>query len=472
MPITPNEFCQWKGEVDAPNRKPVISKVSLERYLTQQGFYCCYDDSNQSDIHMVRVIDRRIYNCGTNIMYNYLVNVLEKEHSQWLDALKDYIVLLFKPTIIQMKRLEPKMLRDTDTTSYIPFNNGVVTVTRTGVELKSYSELLTGNTYILNSKIIPRNIDLQFANYESGVWNRFLTNAVGEKGLPYLKRALGYMLHTHKDKSNAKIVFLSDSTSGNHSRAMGGSGKSLISYSALNELRNVFYEDGKSFNPKSTFKFQGLSIDNDICCIDDVVKEFNQKVIYNLTTGNFSSEEKYKARKIIDFQDSCKFIINGNYGISLDDDSDIRRTCIIGLTDYYNARNTPMMEFKHRFFSEWTGDRAIEYQYFYATMFSCIQMYLQSGMESYKYEQVAKKGTVNKYPDTLIKSINTVKHNFIGIANAMTQEDIKERIGNYTTDCIKALKSIMESDGYDWLKDRKRVIGKVNPADLYYFKKK
>lgn len=471
--ITPDKFCQWSS-VDEEKRKPVINEVILERYLTQEGFRCMYDDANQSDIRMVRIVDKRVRKSGTNAMYRFLVDTLEKGYEDWLQPLKAYRVFLFAPTIIQMVRIEPELLRDTAIESFIPFDNGIVSIDNQRIVLKKYADILTGDTCILNDKIIHRNIDLTCSNYKKGSWYKFCENAVGKEGIDSLMKSIGFMLHTYKDKSNAKMVVFADAAHTDNPNAMGGSGKSLIAFNSLREIRSLHWEDGKLFNPKDTFKFQGLTSEHDIACLDDIQKGFNQEVLYNMITGNFSSQEKYKSRKVVDFQDSSKFILTGNFGFSMGGDSDKRRGIVIGFTDHYNSKNQPINEFKHRFFEDWVGSRSIEYQYFYNFMFDCIRMYLEYGMESYLYDEVVKKGIINvSYSNTLLQAIHSVKHEFVGEKNAMRNKDWFDKVGMDDPNTLTVLRKVMEAEGYIVEKGlRKRIGDDTNASQLYYFKKR
>ena len=467
--IRPKDFCKWSNE-DESKRKPIIDEVILEDYITQCGFRCMYDDFKQNDIRMVRVMDSRVSNASTNMLYHFLRDEIAKSHKAWLQPLKAYRVLLFAPTIIQMNRVEPDLLRDTATKSYIPFNNGIVQVTRDDVVLKGYGDVLVGKTCILNDKIIPRNVDLSVKNYTDGAWYKFCLNAVGKDGIEHLMRVIGYMLHTYKDRSNARMIMFSDSDNLDSLEANGGSGKSLIANDSLKEIRSVHWEDGKLFDPKSKFKFQGLTPAHEIAIIDDIEKGFNQEVLYNMITGSFSSQEKFKATKTISFQDSCKFILTGNFGFSLNGGSDKRRSCIIGFTNYYNKQNEPISEFGHRFFEDWVGDLAIEYQYFYAFSFACIQLFMNKGIADYKYDNVIRKGISNAYPTNLINAINAMKHLTVGVDGAMKMKDWYTLIGVNNDKAVEAFRKTMESEGYV-LKDISKRVNNV-PSKLYYWYKR
>jgi len=459
MPITPADFCtEDKG-------KYTINKVMLERYVTQQGFRCMYEDMNQKDIRVVRIVNKRVQKSSTNIMYRYVVKKLENGYEKWLEPLKNYTSFLFAATIIQMVRIEPSLLRDTATESYVPFENGVICIDKSRIVLKSYEEVLTGETCIMSDRIIPRSIDLSKTDFRAGHWYKFCERAVGVAGIPYLMRAIGYMLHNYKDKSNAKMVMFSDTGFLENNNAMGGSGKSIIAYDSLKQIRNVHWEDGKEFDPKGKFKFQGITAEHDIICIDDIPKDFKQEVIYNKVTGNFSSEEKFKSRQTFSFDNSFKTIITGNYGLVITGGSDSRRTCMIGFTSHYSENHQPMHEFKRRFFSEWTGEYAVQYQYFYHFMFECIRMYLSEGIDSYRFDDIVMKGIYNNIPRNKINKVDAYVEMVVGEANCMKMTDWEDITGIPR----ESFKSFMANRGYVIKETRMKTERNPARSQRYYF---
>lgn len=460
MPITPADFCE-----EEKKGKYTINKVMLERYVTQQGFRCMYEDMNQRDIRVVRIINKRVFKSSTNIMYRYVVSKLEGHYDKWLEPLKNYTSFLFAATIIQMVRIEPNLLRDTSTECFIPFNNGVANITKSGTVIKTYEQVLSGETCIMNDRIIPRGVDLSHSNYKDGDWYKFCENAVGKQGITYLMRTIGYMLHTYKDKANAKMIMFSDTAFLDNNNAMGGSGKSIIAYDSLAQIRNVHWEDGKEFDPRGKFKFQGITSEHDIICIDDIPEGFKQEVIYNKVTGNFSSEEKFKSRQTFSFDNSFKTIITGNYGLIISGGSDSRRTCMIGFTDHYNKENQPIHEFKCRFFSEWVGDKAIEYQYFYNFVFECIKMYFNMGIDSYKFEEIVAKGIYNNLPKSKIAAIDRIADRTIGEENCMRMTDWEDLTGIPS----ESFKTIMKNKGYLIKSTRMKTKRNPNRSQRYYF---
>jgi hypothetical protein len=466
--IQPSDFCKWSSGEEGKG-KPIIDNVILEDYLTEQGFRCMYNDFQQKDIVMVRVIDRRVSGSSANMLYHFLKDKLKTKHKLWLAPLKENRALLYKDTTVQMVRAEPRLVRDNSTTSYIPFSNGIVEVTKAGIFLKEYGEILAGDTCILTEKIIKNTISFDNTDYKKGVFYQFCCNAVGKEGVSALMAALGYMLYTYKDKSNAKMIVFADSAEDDTGTANGGTGKSFLADNIIREIRNVHWEDGKFFKNGSSFKFQGLTPQHEVICIDDIPKHFDKKDLYNLITGSFTSEEKYKPRQVLSFKDSSKIVVTCNYGFPLEGGSDKRRACIIGFTDHYGYHHLPIDDFGHRFFDDWVDDLAIEYQYFYHMMFACIQTYMQKGLKDHKYDEVIKKGVGNSNPEYIINAILDNKQFLIGKENARLVSQWSSIVGFNDDKLPFTVTSVMEANGYVLCKTRKRIDGNPNPTTLTYF---
>lgn len=469
--ITPANFCLWSHQ-DEAKRKPIFDEVVLDDYLTQEGFRCMFDNHNTSDMRLVRVQDNVITETDNHEMYHFIKTEIIKNHAIWLKTLKTHRNLMYQTAIAQLNKLEPKYLRDTATTSYIAFQNGIVCITTDGYDLKPYKEVLKGGTYLLAEKIIQRKFEPKTFDYKIGEWYRFCENAAGKDGISYLMRIIGYMLHTYKDKSKAKIVAFADAANIENPNAMGGTGKTIIAKDCLAEIRCLHWEDGKEFNPKSQFKFQGLNTTHEVLCLDDVKKQFDSEVLYNKITGNFSTEEKYKPKTTIDHRFSPKSILTTNFGMLLDGDSDKRRFIMFGFTGHYNLNNTPRDEFGHQLFEDWVGKYSIEYQLFYLFIFDCLRLNFTYGAEDFRHEQIRKKGINEEFNNELVERMEEFRDGFIGIDNAMQVKDWLRVLGTDDYSVSDSLKRFMDSEGYDIYDIRRRIQNAKNPTKLYYFEKR
>ncbi len=131
--IKAQEFCVYSPHEKEEKRKPIIDDVILGRYITQEGFRCIYDNLDSIYPKAVRVENSIVKRLYSNAVYEYLESVLSKDASlyKWLYPLRAKKDLLFISTVMQMKRIEPELLSDTEDASYIPFENGIVMVCTT-----------------------------------------------------------------------------------------------------------------------------------------------------------------------------------------------------------------------------------------------------------------------------------------------------------------------------------------------------
>ena len=194
-------------------------------------------------------------------------------------------------------------------------------------------------------------------------------------------------MHNYKDPSNAKIIVFADSND-DYTKANGGSGKSLIAYAALKQLRKVKYLSGKSFDPESQFKFQLVNEMDDVILIDDVRKQFTFETLYNAVTNDLEATKKGQTPKVVDFDKSPKIIVTTNWGIFGQGDSDKRRRNVVGFSNYYNNSFTPAMDFGKRLMMDWDET---QWAYFDSFFVACVQKYFEIGLKDHNPEAVDMK---------------------------------------------------------------------------------
>lgn len=352
-------------------------------------------------------------------------------------------------------------LRDTRECAYFPFLNGIVVCSKDGVVLRSYSDVLVGGLMVYEDKIIKREVTVlsKEAGWSSD-FGRFCKLAIdGEeksrRGVMYLRRALGYMLHNYKDPANARMVFFTD-VNNSEGISEGRSGKSLCSQVALHQLRRLAVIDGKQFDSRDKFMLETVDRGTEIVCMQDIRNDFRQETLNNMITGDFQIGRKYLKKEVIPFRYAPKIIADSNFALRLVGGSDFARVCVIGFSHYFNYKNTPTLYFKRRFFDEW-NER--EWNKFYTFMFYCVVEYMNYGCQSYKLDEVLNYSIYNKYPMELcveIKGIIDSNDNFfmcpmeskyywerIGYFNS-----IGDDIGNYSK--LNMVTNIMRE--YGWKK--------------------
>lgn len=364
-------------------KKPLLNKSALKDNLTDLGYGVIYNDKMQADMFLVRTEGKFIQRADLQQLYREAQNMTGK--------LPYEDILIMEANVMEKKfyRHLPKMdvlaFKDPKDHCYLFFQNGVVDIQRNGkVSLVTPEDIDTGQSKIWETNIMKHSFEYA-KDWQKGEWYRFCNNVVGDEGLPYLMRAMGYLIHTYKDPANPKAIILSESHQDEGGEANGGTGKSIIATKALAVFRNVSTVDGKRWNPKDRFNFQGVSEEADIVALEDVPMRFKYEAIYNYISGDSEIERKSMTSIKVPYERSAKFIITTNFGIALHGGSDRRRRCVIGLKNFYSDKFTPMDDFGHRLFDDW-GD--VEWNRFFSFMVECVKMYFNKGIESYANENI------------------------------------------------------------------------------------
>ena len=83
---------------------------------------------------------------------------------------------------------------------------------------------------------------------------------------------------------------------------------------------------------------------------------------------------------------STNYIIEGRGG------SHTGRVHEVEFTDYFNAHYTPIDEFGHRFFDDWTAG---EWHLFDNVMMGCVSLYLREGLTEYEQVNIIDKQLIS-----------------------------------------------------------------------------
>lgn len=418
--ISSADICTYVGA------RPEIRHFQLLQYLSQEGFYCFKVNGDKYSVY--RVIDGIASRCETSDVVNFILNnVMHKKTNKGnYKCIYDFHREIFvrnpnryfgESKIQLLPSLESSMLRDTKDCAYFPFSNGIVSVNRDNVKIRSYKDILNDDKIVVENKIIKKHVKLVSKDEAmKSDFALFAIRAVGDEGFDALCKSMGYMLHTYKDASRAKMVFYSDANRGD-GIARGRSGKSLCANLALSQLRKVSVIDGKQFNSQDRFMLDGFDVESDIISFQDMRKAFDKETLYNMITGDLQVNKKYMSTRIIPFEYSPKIIADSNYGISLIGSSDVGRINVIGFDNYYNDTHQPIHEFGKVFFSEWTTE---EWDKFYSFMFYCVQLYLNEGMRNYRLDEMMSNNLYSSFPAELV---DMVKFNIDFLKEPHTSEE-------------------------------------------------
>jgi hypothetical protein len=300
-----------------------------------------------------------------DFVLNYLLNNNETDVFSYLASYQN----LFTDSFLAMlETIELMMLTDDRKKSYIAFQNGILEVTEDNVFLNEYINV---NGYIWKNQIIKRDF-IESDNLEND-YEKFINNISNKEPLS-MQCAIGYLLHTYKNKINNKAIILNDEVISDNPE--GGTGKGLL-VQGLKEIRRVGILDGKSFDDKKSFPYQTISQDTQILVFDDVKKNFDFESKFSLVTEGITLERKGKDAIKLGVEHSPKMLISTNYAIKGEGNSHDRRRHEIEIAQYYNSKLTPFDDFNRTLFDDWDENDYIRFDNY---MVNNIQLYLKNGL--------------------------------------------------------------------------------------------
>lgn len=265
------------------------------------------------------------------------------------------------------------IMTDEHSAGYLFFESGTVKVSKDSVKMLPY-ESIPGK--IWKSQIMNRGFR-ETAPSGKGDLERFVENIAS--GDPAKKRsfmsALGYLLHTYKDKANSPAIILVDEKS-SPGMAQGGTGKSLFAQS-IKHIRKQRYMAGKNVDPGSRFFFMDAEMGDQSLFFDDVRHDFDFEALFNVITDDMQVEAKYKNRFTIPFELSPKIILATNSVVQGFGNSFKRRQFTLPFSDHYLQNPVPEAEFGRKLFDDWDEEEWARYDHF---MIRCLQLYLSDGL--------------------------------------------------------------------------------------------
>ena len=189
--------------------------------------------------------------------------------------------------------------------------------------------------------------------------------------------AIGFLLHSYKNKSITKAVIGMDGKQSEVGVSNGRSGKSLVG-NAIAEVIHQCYIPGKTKNlTDDAFIFDGVTEKHKNIFIDDVRTNFDFEFLFPPITGNMMVNKKGDKRFSIPFENSPKFYITTNHALNGDGSSFRDRQWLVAFSDFYNDQHKPVDDFGVPFFDEWDWNQR---NLFYNLMATCVQLWLKFGI--------------------------------------------------------------------------------------------
>ena len=394
-----------------------VNPYKLKRFLESKGFGNFQSSKNRTSTLTLFHLENNVLKLqNPNTVWKWVLRVLESKgvDDEVLEMWNRYPEQSLKNTVLN--RLDVwssggfvdtktlPLFNDTSDTSFIFFENGVVKITKSSIDLLPLDSL-NDKGVVWESSVLPHNISItdnddgkfdEFVNKsmyrpkevqsDTGDWrdNYELTDVSAEE-LESLRTSYGYLIHRHNTDDKLKMIFFIDEDS-DLGRPEGGNGKSLIMES-VEHYRKKAYCDGKKFrqgSDSSRFLYSQVDLDTGFLFIDDIKPTFDFSDVFNDITGDLTIEGKGTNKIIIPKDRKPKMGATTNYVVSGSGTSVERRRHVVEFGSYWNkvekVGESPSDK-KHlgeRLF-DWEKD-SVEWNNFYNYGFRCIQEYLQKGL--------------------------------------------------------------------------------------------
>ncbi len=355
--------------------KVTFSYLGFKQFLENEGFAKIY---LENDYIFIQVQNQVVHEVSLPQIKDYVITYISEITSPHRDQILEELLsktssLLGEKMIECIKTISEDFNKDQKETAHFYFKNKTVEISREmGIRILAYSAT---SKMIWESEIIKKDI---LITDEKSDFEKFIFNIAGNDDVRFksVQSAIGYLLHSYKDSSKAKVIILCDEKVTDFPD--GRTGKSILG-KALSQLRPTVRIDGKNFDFSSRFTFQQINLDTRLLEFNDVRKDFDFERLFSVVTDDMTIENKGQKPFTIRFDRSPKILVSTNYTIKGSGSSFTDRMFELEFTNFYNENHKPIDDFGKRFFDEWDED---EWNRFYNFMFKCIQVYLTEGLIS------------------------------------------------------------------------------------------
>lgn len=362
--------------------KIILSTHKFKFWLEQNNFFKYYPSESSSTFTFIKKEQNLLEETNDKRIKDYVLNdILERSNIGY--APYDFMAgntSYFKSDFLSMlSTTDINIKEDTKDVCYLYYKNCVVEITKNTVKEIDYIDI---DGYVWKRQIIDR--DFVKSDHHTSVFRKFLWLISGQDVSKYnsFKSVIGYLLHSFKTSANNKAIVFNDETISENPN--GGSGKGLF-WNALKNMKKVSSIDGKTFEFTKSFPYQTVSTDTQILVFDDVKKNFNFESLFSLITEGITLEYKGQDAISIPVEKSPKILITTNYTIGGIGGSFERRKFEVEMSAYFSYKHTPLDEFGHMLFSDWTTDEWLKFDNF---MINCERYYLQNGLVKHDFNNL------------------------------------------------------------------------------------
>ncbi len=389
-------------------------------FLEKQGFRTIKTGNN---VELVRIEGNIVSKITPSDIKQFIITHLEGQ-TDILDYIINRTGLFSLNYLDALQPITLKMLRDTSTSSFFPYKNGIVEVTKD--EIKKPIPYSEGKQLIWKDHIIDRdfNTDTDIIK-DIPIFQDFVDKLANNDPdrIKRLNTIIGYCLNDFRNTANTKAVIINDEVVSDQPE--GGSGKSLL-VQALGQIRKTLNLDGKKFDPKHEFAWQNVDESIKIAHIDDAARGFLFEDLFSTITSGFIINRKNKEQYVLPVGTSPILVITTNTIMKGNSGSFARRQYSVDIHPYFSNNHSPLEEYVCIFFTEWDN---FEWNLFDMFMMQCVQMYLRSGVTKCKEINSCKKDAIRATCISFVEWIEEAKDDYTSL-DGITTNGAKEQFIN------------------------------------------
>lgn len=396
--ISESQFTEIEEVHDADNfwflddkDKIKIDSLKYKIFLESKGFMKHYPNGTEKPM-FVFIHEKKVKESSIARIKDFVLNyLLKKGLNDVFNYCSTYPNLFTEAYLLMLETIDLLMLKDTKDISYIPYQNGILTVTKTDAILNDYIDM---DGYIWDSQILQR--DWKKTTSTDNDFKKFISN-ISHGDPTAMECAIGYILLNYKNRSQNKAIILNDEVISENPE--GGTGKGLF-VQGIGQIRRTDIIDGKQFDSKKSFNYQTISLETKVLVFDDVKKGFDFENNFSLITEGITLERKNKDAIKLNIHESPKVILSTNYAIRGDGNSHDRRRHELEIAQYYGRNLTPDQDFGRQLFDDW---ELKDFHNFDNYMVECLQTYFSLGLISQNSKNTKRRkfiaGTCNEFEE-------------------------------------------------------------------------
>lgn len=362
--------------------KIMLSTHKFKFWLEQNNFFKYYPSENSNTFTFIKKEQNMIEETSDKLIKDYVLgNILGRDNIGYgpYDFMASNTGYFKQEFLSMLSTTEVKIKEDTASDCFLYYKNCVVNIKKDSVKTIDYIDV---DGLVWKKQIINR--EFQTADHHEAEFRKFIWLISGQDVLKYnsFKSVIGYLLHSFKTSANNKAIVFNDETISENPN--GGSGKGLF-WNALKNMRKVSRIDGKQFKPDSDFAYQIATPDTQLLVFDDVKKNFKFEDLFSLITEGIIITYKGQTPITLPVEKSPKILITTNYTLGGVGGSFERRKFEIEMSSYFSYKHTPLDEFGHMLFSDWSESEWLKFDNF---MINCVQYYLKNGLVKHDFNNL------------------------------------------------------------------------------------